>query len=367
MSGGKFVYVDNNHDYYETENKTTMSEDFKWTDELVDEYAVWLKSQEHAFGALTTIEKFKKSKQNSFTIKADKNFHRTSTPMEDKDVICQPHEIKADKDNSGVSKDWEIVEWFNSYTVPCDGCSSLIKSVRKLSNNQVFKCGDVYENYGSLLSIVADKDYEILFRFSDGKHVANVIANALKKVKHKDWEVVKSWYVPGKSELQIQSVRRLSDNEVFSIGDKCEFGIGIREIEFFSVEFDKLMHVKIKDAGMVRLEDLTHAKPPLFKTDDGKDIYEKQPLWIVFRSFECEYGIVCMKYSGSNAGDFLYMPDNNKYFATKEAANAYVLINKQCLSLKDVHENMYADFDTRNMDDVYVKLKEIAQQKLNSK
>lgn len=173
-------------------NKITMSEDkFEWTDEKVKEFYEWYSSI-YANPTPTgyCLEEFKKTKQNSFT-------------------------IKADKDNSGVSgqKDWEIVAYKNKHSGEID-------------------------------------DF--------GGH---------------------TWRRESIDHHPIHSVKRLSDNEVFSVGDKVSYGKPCEIIRLF-ISSNNLMWCDLKyengnEYHNANIGALDKAKQPLFSKDDIIDLIKK--------------------------------------------------------------------------------------------
>lgn len=125
----------------------------------------------------------------------------------------------------------------------------------------------------------------------------------------------------------IYSVKRLSDGEVFTVGDKITGGYfqDAREIVGF---FEERNGLWIKLPGSVSaLGDSKKAKPPLFTTEDGKEIFEGDIYWIVDkRDFDILEKAVPMCF-----------PSAYWSFSTKEAAEEYVLNYKPVLSLKDIY------------------------------
>lgn len=159
------------------------------------------------------------------------------------------------------------------------------------------------------------------------------------------------------SGCDIHAVKRFSDNEVFSVGDVDKNGV----IAEFKVMAQSLMF-RIKNYnGWTNIDYATKVKQPLFTTEDGISIYDTTPLWIVFKDFTYRYAIVGVK-GKVGVSDYIYLPENNKYFSTEQAARSYCELHKPCLSLVDVHAAIYTEHCFR-ADKTYGKLKELAKQK----
>ena len=171
--------------------------------------------------------------------------------------------------------------------------------------------------------------------------------------------------------FSIHSVKRLSDGEVFTIGDLIDFGdfgnkgfqpIGKIEVDYF----DKTIVTAWDGAygkGAINKWKKFPKKTPLFTTEDGVAIFDEKLK--VFSVSECDFLI-------QNHQDYAWVKTRNterKYhhFSTKEKAEEYVLLNKPCLSIMEVapifgqmHLDNSPDVLTRNL----AKLKSLVQAKL---
>jgi hypothetical protein len=137
---------------------------------------------------------------------------------------------------------------------------------------------------------------------------------------------------------KIHSVKRLSDNEVFSVGDElCELG-------WFSDEKDVINKITIiNDApalhfGKNGMRSLSSAKkskpiekerPVLFTTEDG--VIVENPERMIFYVSD-------MRIRERKAKNAIHL--NNKRFYQKEKAEEYVLMNKRCFSVTDIIDNL---------------------------
>lgn len=133
------------------------------------------------------------------------------------------------------------------------------------------------------------------------------------------------------SSLDIYSVKR-NDGKIFTIGDKIiESKIcgNKSEIKRFNIYSNKLI-VEVFNKSTHRTAPFSlmyKDKQPLFKTEDGVDIFEGDTYYkVVNKSFQ----LLIME--NASKGESL----KSKVFSTKEKAEEYILMNKPCLSLADV-------------------------------
>lgn len=120
--------------------------------------------------------------------------------------------------------------------------------------------------------------------------------------------------------MSIHSIKRLSDDEVFTVGDNvnirsnqnpcCEQTV-IQDLEFWLKEIHKLSHIK----------------KPLFTTEDGVDIFTNTEYWTINTS-SLDWKI--QNYTAYNSQELspdslvAWKKDNMKCFSTKEAAEEYI-------------------------------------------
>jgi hypothetical protein len=146
---------------------------------------------------------------------------------------------------------------------------------------------------------------------------------------------------------KIDSVRRTSDNEVFSIGDEVEFGSGllgdgkmqynVKKIEKFYIDENGNLMVYFNGIEFLFLSQIKKAKQPILTTQDGKDIYEGDTYYSVAPNF------TYVRSTADSTGV------NGKWqLSTKEAAEEYILFNKPMLSIKDV-ENLFRVQDRQSI------------------
>lgn len=140
-----------------------------------------------------------------------------------------------------------------------------------------------------------------------------------------------------KGEVVIQSVKRLSDGSVFSVGsyyhpDGVTDNVGcLSKIEFCDPGYIRFEGViKTSKKWYVGISDLVSVDKPLFSTEDGYAIYPKQTFYTV----------------RSKSGDILSKPEAHawfgkfmegekplgKSFKKKEAAQEYIILNTPSLT-----------------------------------
>lgn len=141
----------------------------------------------------------------------------------------------------------------------------------------------------------------------------------------------------------IHSVKRLSDGEVFTIGDAIKERT-TQTAYIIRFEITAYTLVAIIDSGSMRVMDSWRkvvTKTPLFKTEDGVDIYEGDKITIVnTKDFRISNTDIpenhirghCRVWDGS---------DGYLQFSSKQAAEEYIILNKPCLSLMDLKKAGY--------------------------
>lgn len=183
---------------------------------------------------------------------------------------------------------------------------------------------------------IEDKGWEILTWFSREGEVALLVCG----------EIEGNLYAGYK----IRSVRRTSDNEVFTVGDYINKGYGT--IKSFQLHRgnNKIMCVVTDKNDLIT--ELNHLKKEpqdkgnVLFTEDGVQIKDKRQLvYHVTDDFK-------ITFSHASTGG---IPGRN--FSSPEAAEQYILENKPCLSLFD------CDIDMPEY--LFNQLKEKAKQKLN--
>lgn len=172
------------------------------------------------------------------------------------------------------------------------------------------------------------------------------------------------------SDAKINSVKRLSDGETFSIGDKVEFGetkakpdslIQLRDSDIMSwnIREDNMIYAEIRKDIFFPITHLHKAKPtqPSSTEDKGEII------WFVNSYWELHSKIKNTHHPADS--------DKNITVKDKEAGEQYILENKPCLSLNDLLE-VWADGGKIKNDillykeaPLYKNFEQKAKQKLN--
>jgi len=157
------------------------------------------------------------------------------------------------------------------------------------------------------------------------KHVENY-PEYWEEVIEKDYEILISRVVPN----TILSVKRLSDGEVFTVGDKIT---GYSYEDARSIQTIKICTytgiIKLEqEKGFTSLDSATKLKQPIFLTHDGKDIFNGDKVWYVNKeNFYYDYILAFPEVK--------FNSEIRAYFLTREAAEDYVERNKVLFTTED--------------------------------
>lgn len=222
-------------------------------------------------------------------------------------------------------------------------------------NNLAFNPKD----YPSYWEEVIEKDYKIL-------QIA-----LFRSIKYEITDISEYNYSDGYFEAllscngnKIHSIKRLSDGEIFTIGDNMghndillEITLEDNKIKIWSCDNSYSCPIKGANYGFNFLENIKKYKQPLFITEDGVDIFEGDKFYTLLSDLSD------LKITEINA---TVHSKFNKYldFSTKEKAEEYILLNKPCLSYKDI-ENLKIDRQKRLSPKSLLEVKELVKQKLN--
>ncbi len=177
---------------------------------------------------------------------------------------------------------------------------------------------------------IIELDYEILsFKIPGNDH----------------WEVVKlpngTWNNWSDEHVRIQvekgiwrikSVKRLSDGEVFTIGDRINgYTYSSRIVLGFKICDVKGLMIR-QSGGSTELVDASHCKirKPIFTTKDGVEIFEDDYFWIVEEDLSF-YRCRTPAHSSSSG-----QCSERTYLSSSDACHEYILMNKPSLSLNDL-------------------------------
>ena len=183
--------------------------------------------------------------------------------------------------------------------------------------------------------------------------------NWLEKVKQLDYEILKTCPIEG----TIHSVKRLSDGEIFTVGDTVriyEHG----PIETIETITTNSIRSSIKqgvwftyNSGSSHMDHAIKQKQPIYLTHDGKDIFEGDKVWWVNK--EAFYYDYFPAFSGLK-----FSSDINAYFLTEEEAKNYIIENKPALSIKEFWEIIGMSTSNFNRN---VYMKNLVKERLNLK
>ena len=183
-------------------------------------------------------------------------------------------------------------------------------------NNQGEYVQSMYDKNPEFWEKVVEKDYEILSFVNQNKSVCKI----------NDTNYLESFVLANLHIFKIHSIKRLSDGEIFTIGDKTNFGL----ISKIVINNNSLsFYFEQKSCGY-NLQTLIKWKP-LFTTEDGVDIYDKD---ITIYRVDTEYYQLMSQLKSGRVKDF----NDILMFSTKEKAEECILLNKPCLSYGDVQE-----------------------------
>jgi len=186
---------------------------------------------------------------------------------------------------------------------------------------------------------VVEKDYEIL-SFKD-LHSSKILTLSPNKQHYQDGNMYLSIknLLPNVRNWSIHSIKRLSDGEIFTVGDNIDIRNLSSKIDSFYIKNNNLMITsELSNCGDY-LKNIVKRKQILFTTEDGVDIfnYSQEFYWVKKESLKlCERIVEGL----DHIQFFIYEPENELYFSTKEKAEEYILMNKPCLSFSDIYDNL---------------------------
>lgn len=168
-----------------------------------------------------------------------------------------------------------------------------------------------------------------------------------------------------KGRFEIHSVKRLSDDEVFSIGDKVVYMNNhnkydiIIKIQLGNSQFGPKSplapYFVVENSSFgCYIDRINHYIPQImFTTEDGIPLYKGDKFWHIDSNFEIKESIANAIWTGAT-----------RCFSTKEKAEEWLLWNKPVLTLNDIKKcNPY----TTDYNPHYLKIIQIAKEKLNQK
>lgn len=234
-----------------------------------------------------------------------------------------------------------------SYTIPIKpkdngsitGCGNMsfnwLNNIKKFKQ-KLFTTEEGVEKDYEILSLICDIPSKTIITYENGGGNSYQAGNFEKIYKSKDkW--LHSFAVLNANIWKIHSVKRLSDSEIFTVGDKVFSEYVNYTINKISIVNDKCMVSALYDTNNpngsrlhYNLNNLKKAKQPLFTTEDGVDIFEDDEV-VCFDKEDWITRNEKYKFQPFDVKDKNYL-----FFSTKEKAEEYILMNKPCLSLLDI-------------------------------
>jgi hypothetical protein len=186
------------------------------------------------------------------------------------------------------------------------------------------------KDYPEFWELVVEKNYEILSVITSNNKF-------IEKVYNQNATIKPFW--------KIHSIKRLSDGEIFTVGDKLDCKGWFGNITRFVIINNELkifqqQHINSSKYKPLLIQELIKFKQPLFTTEDDVNIFEGDDVyWININTFK---KVNCNKYNDDLGEISIKSLLSKKYeckavgFSTKEKAEEYILMNKPCLSINDV-------------------------------
>lgn len=256
---------------------------------------------------------------------------------------------------------------------------SIVKEDDSILSNLIIK---EWEDYWQE---VVEKDYEILsFRSTRrNTYYFGKICTDCQKGE----SFLNQYLANNKTGLnEIYSIKRISDGEVFTVGDNTTLGT-LSKIEIVGIEKAKSSGCAVyfgaftlkdtiwdtKEMQWDNTADLCFRKfnknsedflvkklsKPLFTTEDGVDIFEGDRYYWIIKDLR-DSNVCSTKATKSSPNGY-----NLLYFSTKEKAEEYILMNKPILSVNDILSVDYQDGKYNNIIIEKEQLLKLAKKKLS--
>jgi len=169
---------------------------------------------------------------------------------------------------------------------------------------------------------IVEKDYEIL----EVMHKYGAISSYIKKL---DGDL---------KDKTIFKVKRLSDGEIFTVGDDVLSKACHVPNKILSIE---LINNKIRlypRNSFYNLEDIKKVKQPILTTEEGADLFEGDTYYFIWLSHPAFNQTTYEVYSEevTPLDEDSNWSEHAKFFAKKENAEKYIELNKPQYSIKDI-------------------------------
>jgi hypothetical protein len=192
-----------------------------------------------------------------------------------------------------------------------------------------------------ILSFKQDSGMTDLWTYFDNQGWARNNNGRMETKPYRTLDDIINNHLNGGVKYNIYSVKRLSDNTIFTLGDTIQLVLG-NENTIQTIDSIKIVKNKIEFNNYGNsLSSWIKAKPVLFTTEDGVNIYdENQKLFeVILHNFHLNKDIPAR--ACNNILDKRQDGYNSLVFYTLKAAEDYVTINKPCLSLMDLRKAGY--------------------------
>ena len=191
---------------------------------------------------------------------------------------------------------------------------------------------------------IVEKDYEILSfkRDNTSKYEGTEFSltnNGLYNPSFRESNLTLKHCLNGG--FNIYSVKRLSDGEIFTVGDPANTNIeNYGKIKSFEIVINRMYVISNNDNDhyTCRLEDLILIKKPLYIADDGGPIFEGDAVWGV----DVDYFTPFYRIAKYNLPYRIFKLGR---FSTKERAEEYIKINKKPLFITEDGVDVFEDND----------------------
>lgn len=229
-----------------------------------------------------------------------------------------------------MNKKYKLKKWYPSLPSGLNEGDAITYATKwkGYTNSSLSRGGDMLEcqeveNNPEFWEPIVERDYKILKLCFRNNPPYNIISLSQESTRAR----VKNGH-------KIHSVERLSDGEIFTVGDKMiDRGCSVeRTITSFIINDDGesiSVHGKHEHGSCCYSFSTIHHQKPLFTTEDGVDIYKGGTYWIAFprtKNIQKEVGAI----SGCGKRQDVF------YYSTEEKAQEWLEDNKPKYSKDDL-------------------------------
>jgi hypothetical protein len=268
-----------------------------------------------------------------------------------------------------VEKDYEILSYIKKGSTTCTTTKRRggenheefwnIHSVKRLSDGEVFTIGDLiktpYTESARILKFKNPPANEYCIQISTG--FTRLLS--LEKIVEKDYEILKTCPIEG----TIYSVKRLSDGEVFTVGDRIKvYQHGstktIDSIDLYGNTSSMKEGIWFTySTGSCHMTHIIKQKNLVYLTLNEQDIFEGDIVWYVNK--ENFYHDYIKAYP-----EVKFNSEIRAYFLTEEEAKKYIIENKPALSINEFWEITWMPTSGFNK---HTYMKNLVKERLNLK